>query len=115
MERLSITLLTFSCLLLSSCAQKASGPCLAACEAAKERESRCSVDSGSCEVQCSALENTYQSDVCEDESTALFDCMASMNYDDISCETAALEEAIETECEVEAETARVCATEAVAD
>ena len=104
-----------SCWVLTGCAEKAGGPCLAACEAAKEREGRCEIDSGSCESQCSALENTYRADVCEDEATALFDCMAAMNYAEISCETEALEAAVETICEAEAETARACATEAAAD
>ena len=114
-KRFFANLITLSCLLSLSCAEKAGGPCLAACEAAKERESRCNVDSGSCADQCTALENTYQADVCEDESSALFDCMSAMNYAEISCETEALEAAIEIECEPEAETARICATEAVAD
>ena len=103
-----------SCLVLTGCAEKAGGPCLAACEAAKEREDRCEIDSGSCESQCSALENTYHADVCEDEATALFDCMAALNYDEISCDTE-LEAAIEVACETEAETARVCAQAAVSD
>ena len=114
-ERFYANSLMLLCLLTSGCAEKAGGPCLAACDAAKARESRCGVDSGSCEDQCNGLESTYQADVCEDESTALFDCMAAMNYDEISCDTEALEDAIETECEAEAETARACATEAVAD
>lgn len=85
-----------------------------ACEATKDREGRCDIESGPCEAQCSALENTYQADVCEEESTALFDCMAALNYDEISCETE-LEAAIEVACETEAETARVCAQAAVSD